>query len=128
MIDYRELDTLAKDPKRANATAAMLLDLADTDWNDWETDFLENMSAWRSTLSTRQAEVLIELREAGVLLAKIHGFSLKALVDRLWMYRDELTEGGDVEFVCQLKEAGTTKLRKRQAAKLLAIARKIDDA
>jgi hypothetical protein len=128
MIDYRELDTLAKDPKRANATAAMLLDLADTDWNDWETDFLENMSAWRSTLSTRQAEVLIELRDAGVLLAKIHGFSLKALVDRLWMYRDELTEEGDVEFVCQLKEAGTTKLRKRQAAKLLAIARKIDDA
>ena len=128
MIDYRELDTLAKDPKRANATAAMLLDLADTDWNDWETDFLENMSAWRSTLSTRQAEVLIELRDAGVLLAKIHGFSLKALVDRLWMYRDELTEEGDVEFVCQLKESGAAKLRKRQAAKLLAIARKIDEA
>jgi len=128
MIDYRELDTLAKDPKRANATAAMLLDLADTDWNDWETDFLENMSAWRSTLSTRQAEVLIELRDASVLLDKMRGFSLKALIDRLWMYRDELTEEGDVEFVCQLKEAGTTKLRKRQAAKLLAIARKIDDA
>ena len=49
MIDYRELDALAKDPKRANATAAMLLELEDTDWNVWETDFLEHMSAWRST-------------------------------------------------------------------------------
>jgi hypothetical protein len=128
MIDYRELDALAKDTKRANATAAMLLELEDTDWNGWESDFLENMSACRSTLSTRQAEVLIELRDASVLLDKMRGFSLKALIDRLWMYRDELTEEGDVEFVCQLKESGAAKLRKRQAAKLLAIARKIDEA
>jgi hypothetical protein len=128
MIDYRELDALAKDPKRANATAAMLLKLEDTDWNGWETDFLEHMSAWRSTLSTRQAEVLIELRDASVLLDKMRGFSLKALIDRLWMYRDELTEESDVEFVSQLKESGAAKLRKRQAAKLLAIARKIDEA
>ena len=128
MIDYRELDALAKDPKRANATAAMLHELEDTDWNVWETDFLEHMSAWRSTLSTRQAEVLIELRDASVLLDKMRGFSLKALIDRLWMYRDELTEESDVEFVSQLKESGAAKLRKRQAAKLLAIARKIDEA
>jgi hypothetical protein len=124
MIDYRELDALAKDPQRASRTAAMLLTLQDADWNEWETDFLENLSTWKSPLSTRQAEKLIELRDAGVLFDKIDGFSLKALIDKLWIYRHELA---DSDFIGQLKAGGTVKLRKRQALKLLAYARQIGE-
>ena len=124
MSDYRELDALAKDPQRASLTAAMLLALKDADWNDWEADFLENLSTWKTPLSTRQAEKLIELRDAGILYEKIDGFSLKTLIDKLWTNRDELT---DRDFIDQLKASGAVKLRRRQALKLLAYARQIGE-
>ena len=124
MIDYRELDALAKDPRRASLTATMLLSLEDADWNEWEVDFLENLSTWKTPLSTRQAEKLIELRDAGVLYDKIDGFSLKALIDKLWTYRHELA---DSRFIEHLKASGAVKLRKRQALKLLACARQIGE-
>jgi endo-alpha-1,4-polygalactosaminidase (GH114 family) len=124
MIDYRELDALAKDPRRASSTAAMLLTLQDADWNEWEADFLVNLSTWKAPLSTRQAEKLIELRDAGVLFDKIDGFSLKALIDKLWTYRDELA---DADFIGQLKASGAVKLRKRQALRLLAYARQVGE-
>jgi hypothetical protein len=124
MIDYRELDALAKDPGRASLTATMLLTLADADWNEWEVDFLENLSTWKTPLSTRQAEKLIELRDAGVLYDKIDGFSLKTLIDKLWIYRHELADGSFIE---HLKASGAVKLRKRQALKLLAYARQIGE-
>jgi hypothetical protein len=125
MIDYRELDALAKDPKRANATAAMLLELEHSEWNDWETDFLENLKTWSQQLSTRQGEKLLELRDAGLLVDKIDGFSIKALIDKLWTYRDE---HGEEEFIGRLKESGAVKFRKRQALKVLALARELDEA
>jgi hypothetical protein len=124
MINYRELDALTKDPRRASLTAAMLLSLDNADWNEWEVDFLENLSTWTAPLSTRQAEKLIELRDAGVLYDKIDGFSLKTLIDKLWIYRHELA---DADFIHHLKASGTVKLRKRQALKLLAYARQIGE-
>ena len=124
MIDYRELDELAKDPRRASLTATMLLSLEDADWNEWEVDFLANLASWKTPLSTRQAEKLIELREAGVLYDKIDGFSLKALIDKLWTYRHELA---DASFIEHLKATRAVKLRKRQALKLLAYARQIGE-
>ena len=120
MVDHRELNALAKDPPRANQLAAMLLQLQEADWNEWELDFLENIATWKSDLSTRQAEKLIQLRDAGTLYDKIDGFSLKRLIDRIYIYRDEC---GDDNFICRLKESGVIKLRRRQAIKLLAIAR-----
>jgi hypothetical protein len=124
MIDYRELDALAKDPRRASLTATMLLTLEDADWNEWEIDFLENLSSWKTPLSTRQAEKLIELRDVGVLYDKIDGFALKALIDKLWTYRHELA---DASFIEHLKASRAVKLRKRQALKLLAYARQIGE-
>jgi hypothetical protein len=76
-------------------------------------------------LSTRQVEKLLELRDAGILYHKIDGFSLKKLIDKLWTYRDELP--ADTNFICQLKESGVVKLRRRQAIKLLACAREISE-
>ena len=125
MIDYREVNALAKDHQRANDLAKELLGLQDTGWSEWETDFLGNMSGWRSELSTRQAEKLIVLREDGVLYDKVDGFSLKRLIDRCWTYRDERVRERDVEFVCRLKEQGAVKLRRRTACRLLACARTI---
>jgi hypothetical protein len=124
MIDYRELDALAKDPRRASLTATMLLTLEDADWNEWEIDFLENLSSWKTPLSTRQAEKLIELRDVGVLYDKIDGFALKALIDKLWTYRHELA---DASFIEHLKASRAVKLRKRRALKLLAYARQIGE-
>lgn len=123
-MNYRELDALTKDPQRASLTAAMLLTLDNADWNEWEVDFLENLSTWTAPLSTRQAETLIELRDASVLYDKIDGFSLKTLIDKLWIYRHELADAG---FINHLKACGTVKLRKRQALKLLAYARQIGE-
>ncbi|KAB2920554.1 MAG: hypothetical protein F9K29_01575 [Hyphomicrobiaceae bacterium] len=122
VTDYREINDLAKDPQRAAVLAQFLLKLADIAWTDWEADFLEDMAGRREPLSTRQAEKLVELREASVRYDKVEGFVLAALIAKCWLNRHDLASDHDVAFIERVKASGATSLRRREAARLLRCA------
>jgi CRISPR/Cas system CMR-associated protein Cmr1 (group 7 of RAMP superfamily) len=123
MTDYREINALQRDPARATRMAQFLLGLHDIAWTDWEVDFLRSMSREsEESLTTRQAEKLVELRDASVWHSRVDGFSLKLLIKSCNEMRHLLSER-DEEFVVQLKEQGTTDLRRRDAARLIRCAR-----
>lgn len=44
----------------------MLFAFTETDWTDWEADFLDSISGQDKELSTRQAEKLVELRNNAI--------------------------------------------------------------
>ena len=126
MPDYREIQAIQKDPARARALAQFLCTLDDIAWTDWEIDFLESISGCRDELSTRQGEKLVELRDETVRYASVDGFSLKVLIDRCHLCRDEFSEE-DAAFIARLREAGATKLRRKDARRLIRCARAVGE-
>ena len=126
MTDYREIHAICNDLARVHRIAAHLLSLKDMDWTEWEIDFLNAMLARTEPLSTRQGEILVELRDNAVLYDKVDGFVLKTLVERCWLYRDELSES-NCEFIERLKTAVMTSLRKPVAERLLRCARMLQE-
>ena len=87
MANYRDINALAKEPKRVRSTASFLLTLADAEWSDWELDFLEGMSEHADELSTRQAEKLAELRDDAVRYMSASGFRFETIINACWRNR-----------------------------------------
>jgi hypothetical protein len=127
MTDYKEVNEIAKDTRRAGSIAQYLLKLSDIDWTNWELDFLDAIRTRKEPLSTRQAEKLVELRDESVLYTKVDGFALKSLISNCFLYRDEFNGEPDREFVERLKNSGKEALRKRDAMRLLRCARAIGE-
>lgn len=126
MTDYRELDALAKAPDRVSDLAKYLLKQAGMEWTDWELDFLDDRTQCREPLSTRQAEVLIELRDEAIFYSKVDGFSLSLLLNACWLNRHDLPEH-DEQCISRLRETGANAFRKRDAQHILRCARKIGE-
>ncbi len=126
MADYREINEIQKDPARARSVAQFLSTLDDMEWTDWELDFLHSIGTRREDLTTRQGEKLIELREEAVWYTAVDGFSLKTLIERCHLYRDEVAEH-DTAFVERLKATGATRLRRKDARRLLRCARAVGE-
>jgi hypothetical protein len=126
MASYREIAALQKDAARARAVAQGLCKLDDMAWTDWELDFLHSMASRQHNLTTRQGEKLIELRDDAVWYTAVDGFSLKALIDRCHLLRDELAEH-DAAFIERLKAEGATRLRRKDARRLLSCARGVGE-
>ena len=124
MNDYREIHAICNDPPRVRKIATYLLTLADADWTDWETDFLNDMQHRQDALSTRQGEIIVGLRDSALKYDKVDGFVLKTLIDKCYLYRDELAESNS-EFIERLKLAGATVLKKFEAQRLLKCARNL---
>jgi len=122
MADYREINEIQKDPARARGMAQFLSTLDDMEWTDWELDFLASIGARREDLTTRQGEKLIELRDESVWYTSVDGFSLKMLIVRCHLCRDELA-GSDAVFIERLQAAGAMRLRRKDARRLLRCAR-----
>jgi hypothetical protein len=122
MTDYREISEIQKDPARARSMAQFLSTLDDMEWTDWELDFLAGIGARREDLTTRQGEKLVELRDESVWYTSVDGFSLKTLIDRCHLYRDELADN-DAAFIERLSGSGATRLRRKDARRLLRCAR-----
>jgi hypothetical protein len=95
------------------------------DWTDWEEPFLEKMAINRAALTTRQAEKLLELRDAVRRVSTVKGFSVRSLLGICWEARLDLDEDGDVDFLNQLKTSGSAAIRNRDAGRLMACARKL---
>jgi hypothetical protein len=126
MTSYREIVALQKDAGRARALAQGLCKLSDMEWTDWELDFLTSMAARQQELTTRQGEKLIELCDDAVWYTAVDGFSLKTLIERCYLLRDELAEH-DAAFIARLKAENATRLRRKDARRLLACARSVGE-
>ena len=126
MADYREIVELQKDPARARSMAQFLSTLDDMEWTDWELDFLAGVGVRRGDLTTRQGEKLIELRDEATWYTAVDGFSLRALVERCSVCRDELAEA-DAAFIERLKASGAARLRRKDAHRLLRCARTVGE-
>jgi hypothetical protein len=124
MTDYREINALQRDPERVRRLAQFLVALKEIEWTDWELDFLQDMAARVSDedLTTRQAEKLVELRDASVWHEQVDGFSLRLLIKSCNDMRHLLREH-DEQFVIRLKNEGAVKLRRRDAARLMRCSR-----
>jgi hypothetical protein len=126
MADYREIVEIQKDPARARSIAQFLSTLDDMEWTDWELDFLASIGSRREELSTRQGEKLIDLRDESAWYTAVDGFSLKTLIDRCHLYRDELADH-DAAFIERLRASGATRLRRKDARRLLRCARTLGE-
>jgi hypothetical protein len=126
MADYREIIEIQRHPARARAMAQVLSALDDMEWTDWELDFLASIASRRDDLTTRQGEKLAELRDESVWYTAVDGFSLKALIDRCHLCRDELADH-DAAFIERLRAAGAVRLRRKNAGRLLRCARTVGE-
>jgi hypothetical protein len=132
MTDYREINALQRDFHRAKRLAEFLLLMVGTEWTDWEDAFLHSIieqvdqriaTKDDRALSTRQAEILVELRDESVLYERAEKFSIRALIRDCHGMR-HLLDDGEAEFIKRHYDAGTTKLRRRQVKFLFHCARK----
>jgi hypothetical protein len=89
------------------------------DLTEWERDFLESLIARPpDRLSTRQAEVLFEIRDQNELISNIDGnIKVSTLIRRAYEARLELDEG-DEEWIIAIWNRGTTSLRRRHIGRL----------
>lgn len=126
MASYREIVAIQKDAARARAVAQGLCKLDDMAWSDWELDFLHGMASRRHDLTTRQGEKLIELRDDAVWYTAVDGFCLKTLIDRCHLLGDELADH-DAQLIERLKAEGATRLRRKDARRLLHCARNLGE-
>jgi hypothetical protein len=126
MANYREIVAIQKDVGRARAVAQGLCKLDDMTWTDWELDFLHSMTTRQQGLTTRQGEKLIELADDAAWYTTVDGFSLTALIDRCQLLRDELDDR-DAAFIERLKADPATRLRRKDARRVLHCARSIGE-
>ena len=130
-MNHRQMKALAENADAVRALAGSLLTLPARDsqvtWTDWELDFLEHMSRHQGVepLSMRQVEVLVELEEAARSFTKISGMAVTSLINECGLARFDIEDEDDQEFITRLKASGAIAVKKRQARKLIAIAKQL---
>ena len=139
MASNREMNALGRDPARVRSLTLGLLKLAETAENvftDWELTFLRSLVGQAETtvgltkkqkdaglamrdfrLTARQAEKLLDIRDATVLHRDIGGVSVRSLINRCYERRCELAED-DEQFVERIYRSGVDELRGRDLARL----------
>ncbi len=117
MASYREMDAVGRDPSRFVLLAKQCLQFPEL--TGWERDFLERLVARPpERLSTRQAEVLFEIRDDNELISTIGGnIKVSNLIQRAYDARLDLAEG-DEEWIVAIRNRGTTSLRRRHLGRL----------
>jgi hypothetical protein len=145
MASNREMNAIGRDPTRVRSLTLGLLKLAETAENiftDWELTFLRSLVGQAETtvgltkkqreqqkdagvalamrdfrLTARQAEKLLDIRDATVLHRDIGGVSVRSLINRCYEGRCDLAED-DEQFVERVYRSGVAELRGRDLAKL----------
>jgi len=132
VTDYREINELQRDIARARDLAKFLLMMVEVKWTDWEVTFLTSVIQQVNErlerkddypLSTRQVEILVDLRDESVLYERAENFSIKSLVKECFLMQHLLTDD-QAEFIRRHASGGTAKLRRRQVKFLFRCARK----
>jgi len=141
MASNREMNALGRDPARVRSLTLGLLKLAETAeyiFTDWELTFLRSLVGLAETtvgltkkqkdagvalamrgfrLTSRQAEKLVDIRDATVLHRDIGGVSIRSLINRCYEGRCDLAED-DEQFVERVYRSGVAELRGRDLARL----------
>ena len=145
MASNRELRAIGRDPARVRSLTLGLLKLAETAeyiFTDWELTFLRSLVGQAETTvgltkkqrekqkdagvalamrdfrpTARQAEKLLDIRDATVLHRDIGGVSIRSLINRCYEGRCDLTED-DEQFVERVYRSGVAELRGRDLARL----------
>jgi hypothetical protein len=114
VASWIEIDRVRKDPRAFKSMAKRLLDDPNFERTDFSDDFLENVLHWkRDELSTRQGEVLLEIRDEAEIHFRYKSLSIAILIDKCYAARDEL-DLGDAERIERLKQSGRSYVRGRQ--------------
>jgi hypothetical protein len=103
MIHDEEMLRVAKDPAAVRALAKRLLALDYAGWDEWQTQFLQDMAKFTGPrpLTDPQVEKLFELRESEW-VSQYRGLSIRILIEKCVMARDDLDEDS-AEFLERLK-------------------------
>ena len=142
MASNREMRAIGRDPARVRSLTLGLLKLAETAeyiFTDWELTFLRSLVGLAETtvgltkrqqkdagvalamrgfrLTSRQAEKLLDIRDATVLHRDIGGVSIRSLINRCYEGRCDLAED-DEQFVERVYRSGAAELRGRDLARL----------
>jgi hypothetical protein len=145
MASNREMNAIGRDPARVRSLTLGLLKLAETAediFTDWELTFLRSLVGQAETtvgltkkqrekqkdagialavrdfrLTARQAEKLLDIRDATVLHRDIGGVSVRSLINRCYERRCDLAED-DEQFVERIYRSGVAELRGRDLARL----------
>ena len=135
MASNREMNALGRDPARVRSLTLGLLKLAETAENiftEWELTFLRSLVGQAETtvgltkkqqkqkagrLTARQAEKLLDIRDATVVHRDIGGVSVRSLINRCYEGRCVLAED-DEQFVERVYRSGAAELRGRDLARL----------
>lgn len=125
----REIEAVRKDPDRFRFMAKQLLEHDEASLTDQALDFLEKVSGWKwsEDLSYRQAEWLLDLRDDHQMVTAFRGYSIGALVRVCFLNRFEFDEDAQ-EWIEGVHASGRTSLRRREAARLHRLARRLGEA
>jgi hypothetical protein len=111
------MDAVGRDRGRFTLMAKQCLLFPDL--TEWERDFLESLVARPpERLSTRQAEVLFEIRDDNELISNIGGtINVSNLIQRAYEARLDLDEG-DEEWIVAIWNRGATSLQRGHLGRL----------
>jgi hypothetical protein len=125
MVSWIEIERVRKDPKVFKPLAGHLL--ADADYarerSEFATDFLENISqSEREELTTRQGEMLLELRDEGRRYFKVgDNLSVEILIKKFYYARLDLESDDDIAFIAALWTSGKKLITGKQLRRFLSI-------
>jgi hypothetical protein len=125
MVSWIEIERVRKDPKVFKPLAGHLL--ADADYarerSEFATDFLENISqSEREELTTRQGEILLELRDEGRRYFKVgDNLSVEILIKKFYYARLDLESDDDIAFIAALWTSGRKLITGKQLRRFLSI-------
>ena len=125
MVSWIEIERVRKDPKVFKPLAGHLL--ADADYarerSEFATDFLENISrSEKEELTTRQGEMLLELRDEGRRYFKVgDNLSVEILIKKFYYARLDLESDDDIAFIAALWTSGRKLITGKQLRRFLSI-------
>jgi hypothetical protein len=131
MASWIEIDRVRKDPKVFKPLAGHLL--ADADYarerSEFATGFLESISkSEMDELTTRQGEILLELRNEGQRYFRIgDGLSVEILIGKCFLARLDLSNDDDVERIEKLKASGRIFVTGKQIGWFKRICRELGE-
>lgn len=126
MASWREIERFKKDSAASRALASTLLRAHEADLTDWELAFLRSHQFLDESddRSTRQAEKLLEIRDAHQPVSEVRGFSVLRLLDGCYAARLDLSED-DEEWIVAFRASGRV-FKRRDAGRLLRCARTLN--
>ena len=127
MASWIEIDRVRKDPAAFKPLAKRLLKDPSFERSEFADDFLENIINWkRDELTTRQGEILLELRDEAEIHYEFKGLSIPILIDKCFANRFDLDDG-DRQRIQRLRESGKRYVTGGQMGWFKRICKQLDE-